>query len=273
MWWTDGSRSHDGRVGAAAGCKHRNEWRFRCSFLGTGRMEAFDAKLWAIELALNVAIQNSKTLQKHGVKTVAVFSDLQPAIRRAAPLKPNPGQRLVRRINTRARSLLAHGIATKIHWVPGHAGIHRNEEADHQVNLARDTSGGTLMEWPYTSALNRARLISEGGSAAKAEWEADKCSKHFSYSLTGKAGTKRPIPMTSEKALAPRFYRLKSGHAPPGVYLKRFSHRDDDKCWWCGGTVSQMPKHLFRCCSRWRVHHRELWKVVRKAMDWRAGRC
>jgi len=38
MWWTDGSRSDDGRVGAAVVCKHGNDWRPRRSFLGTGRM-------------------------------------------------------------------------------------------------------------------------------------------------------------------------------------------------------------------------------------------
>jgi len=62
MWWTDGSRSDDGRVGAAAVCKHGNEWRSRRSFLGTGRMEVFDAELWAIGLALDVAIEKKETL-------------------------------------------------------------------------------------------------------------------------------------------------------------------------------------------------------------------
>jgi hypothetical protein len=59
------------------------------------------------------------------------------------------------------------------------------------------------------SASNRARRISEGRPAAKAKWEADKCSKHFSYRLKGKTGTKRPVPMTSVKSLATRFYQLK----------------------------------------------------------------
>jgi len=39
MWWTDGSRSDDGRVAVAAVCKHGNVWRSRHSSLGTGRME------------------------------------------------------------------------------------------------------------------------------------------------------------------------------------------------------------------------------------------
>ena len=127
MWLTDGSRSDDGRVGAAAVCKHGNEWRYRCSFLGTGRMEVFDAELWAIGLLLDVVIEKKETLQEHGVKTVAVFSDSQAAIRCMAHLEPGPGQRLARWINSMARSLLAHGIATEIHGVPGHSGIPANE--------------------------------------------------------------------------------------------------------------------------------------------------
>jgi hypothetical protein len=118
-----------------------------------------------------------------------------------------------------------------------------------------------------------ARRISEGRSAAKARWEADKCSKHFNYRLKGKAGTKRPIPMTSVKSLAARFYRLKPGHAPTVVYLKRFGHREDDKCWWCKGTVAQTREHLFRHCSRWRDQQNMLWKAVGKVKGWKAGRC
>jgi len=118
MWSTDGSRSDDGRVGAAAVCKHRNEWKSRRSFLVTGRMEVFNAELWVIGSALDVAIEKRETLQVHGVKTFAVFSDSQATIRRAAHLEPGPGQQLARRISMRAWSLLAHGIATEIHWVP-----------------------------------------------------------------------------------------------------------------------------------------------------------
>jgi len=126
---------------------------------------------------------------------------------------------------------------------------------------------------PYTSASNRARRISEGRSAAKAQWEADKCSKHFGYRLKSKAGSNRPIPIASAKSLATRFYQLKCGHAPTGAYLKRFGHREDDKCWWCGGTVAQTREHLLRHCSRWKYLQRELWKEVGKTTGWKAGRC
>jgi hypothetical protein len=89
-------------------------------------------------------------------------------------------------------------------------------------------------------------------TAAKAKWEADNCTKHYGYRLKGKAGSKRPVPMTSVKPLAARFYRLKSGHAPTGPYVKRFRYREDDMCWWCGGGAVQTREHLFRHCSRWK---------------------
>jgi hypothetical protein len=78
------------------------------------------------------------------------------------------------------------------------------------------------------------------------------------------------------KPLATRFYRLKCRHPPTGVYLKRFRHREDDKCWWCGSggrKAALTREHLFRHCSRWRDQQKTLWNAVGKATDWKAGRC
>jgi len=127
MWWTDGSRSDDGRVGAAAVCKHGNQWRSHCSFLGTRHMKVFHAELWAIGLALDMMIEKGAAFQRHGVKRVAVISDSQTAIRRAAHLELGPGEGFARRINRRAQALPPQGIATDIHWVPGHSVIPGNE--------------------------------------------------------------------------------------------------------------------------------------------------
>jgi hypothetical protein len=65
MRWKDGSRSDDGQVGAAPECKHGNKWRTCRSYLGTGRMEVFDAELGAIGLALGVTVNRSERLQEH----------------------------------------------------------------------------------------------------------------------------------------------------------------------------------------------------------------
>jgi len=253
MWWTDGLRSDVGRVGAAAVCKHHDKWGSRRSYLGTERMQVVDAELWAIGLALMETSEKRALLQRNGVNMVVVFSDSQGAIQQAPHLKPGPGQQLATRINRQAQALLAQGIKTEIHWVPGHSGIPGKEDADRQANVACEARADTATKQPYTSATNPARRISERRSAAKATREADKCSQHFGYRLKGRAGTKRPMPMTSMKSLAARIYRLKSRHAPTGVYLKWFGHREDDICWWCcggGRTAAQTREHLFRHCSR-----------------------
>ena len=96
-------------------CEHGNDWGSRSSCLGTRRMEVFDAELWAIGLALDVAIEKRDTLQVHGVKTVAVFSDSQGTIRQAAHLDQGPVQQLARQINRMAQILHVHSIATEIH--------------------------------------------------------------------------------------------------------------------------------------------------------------
>jgi hypothetical protein len=220
-------------------------------------------------------IEKRETLQKQGVETVVVFSDAEAAIWRTAHLVPGPGQWLARRINSIARCLCAHGIATKINSGAGQSGILGYKEADCQANVARDASESTVIERPHRLGSNSVRWISERSSAAKAKWEADKCSKHFSYRLKSKAGTKKPILMTSIKSVAARFYRLKSKHVPTGVYLERFGYRADGKCWWYGGTPTQtqMREQLFRHCSCWRDQQKALWKAVENATGWKAGRC
>jgi hypothetical protein len=65
LWWSDGLRSDDGRAGAAAVCIHGHQWRSRRRILRTGYMEVFDAKMWAIGLALDVTIEKGDTLPRH----------------------------------------------------------------------------------------------------------------------------------------------------------------------------------------------------------------
>jgi len=61
-------------------CKHGNQSRSWRSCLGTEHMRVFDAELWVIGLTLGETIEKRETLQRHGVKTVAIFRDSQTAI-------------------------------------------------------------------------------------------------------------------------------------------------------------------------------------------------
>jgi len=137
---------------------------------------------------------------------VGILSDSPAAIRRSAHLDPGPGLQLARAINEHAWALRAHNIELVIHCLPEHLGIHGTTEADNQANKTREDRGYTVQERIYSLAGIRARRISDGRTVAKADWEDDKCSKHYGYRLKGKAESMRPVAMSSVKSMAARFY-------------------------------------------------------------------
>ena len=42
-----------------------------------------------------------------------------------------------------------------------------------------------------------------------------------------------PTPAKVSKAVASRYYQLRSGHTLIGPYLKKIGKRASDTCWWC----------------------------------------
>jgi len=272
-WWMDGSPTYYGWVVAATACSNRDGWTVFRSYLGSGWIEVFDSELCVIEVARRMFIAQSEALQAPGVTMVAVFSDLQAAIRRTVHQDPGPGQQLARAINGDATARRAHNIEAPIHCVPGHSGIPWDEQTDCQPNNAQEDRGYSECERIFTSAENSATRIWNGRTVAKGMWEANKRSKHYGYSLQGKAGSKRFVPITNMKSWETRFYRPKSGHALSGTYLKRFGHREHAKCYLCGSRMPQTREHLFRHCSPWRDQQTALWKAVGKATGWKVGRC
>jgi hypothetical protein len=130
MWWTDWSRSDNGRVEAATLCQHGDIWKaFRCH-VGTGRMEVYDAERWAIGLALRESVKMRKTLSTHKVMKGGIISDWQVAIRRREHLEARPAQAVARWINRSASTLRAASIEIVIHCILGHIGTTGKEEAD-----------------------------------------------------------------------------------------------------------------------------------------------
>jgi len=75
--------------------------------------------------------------------------------------------------------------------------------------------------------------------------------------------------MRNQKPLATRYYQLKCGYAHTATYLKGFSQRDDDQCWWCEKAV-WTGEHLFRHC---RNEQQQLWKAVGRKTEYKSGRC
>ena len=90
--WTDGSRLDSGAVGAACAWQTEEGWTGRRFHLGTNK-EVFDAEVYAIYQALRVFEERGQTGRKY-----TVFSDCQPAIRRALSDALGPGQQWARAI-------------------------------------------------------------------------------------------------------------------------------------------------------------------------------
>jgi len=76
-----GPRSDDGRVGAAAVCSNNDggssgeSWKALRSYLRKGRMEVFDAELWAIWIALKKTAKRGERLHAQGVQKTVIFGD------------------------------------------------------------------------------------------------------------------------------------------------------------------------------------------------------
>ena len=90
--WTDGSRLDSGAVGAACAWQTEEGWTGRRFHLGTNK-EVFDAEVYAIYQALRVFEERGQTGRKY-----TIFSDCQPAIRRALSDALGPGQQWARAI-------------------------------------------------------------------------------------------------------------------------------------------------------------------------------
>jgi len=160
-----------------------------------------------------------------------------------------------------------------IHLVPGYSGIPQNEEPDCQANDEREGRGYTVLECLNTSAVYRARQISERRLAEIAQWEGERRSKPYRYRRNGEAGSRRSVPIRCVKALAARLSRWRSGYAMTEFCRTRFGHREDNICWLCRGGALQTHEHLFHDCSPWKVQQTTLWQPVGKATRWKAGRC
>jgi len=78
----------------------------------------------------------------------------------------------------------------------------------------------------------------------------------------------RPDAGQASKAVASRFYQLRTGHALIGPYLKKTGKRASDTC---DRGVKQSREHLFKSCKKWKSQQAILWAEVREKTKKRKG--
>jgi len=73
-----------------------------------------------------------------------------------------------------------------------------------------------------------------------------------------------PTPAKASKAVASRFYQLRTWHALIVPHLKKIGKRTSDAYWWCDRGVKQSRENLFKSCKKWKSQQAILWAKVRK---------
>ena len=194
-----------------------------------------------------------------------IFSDCQPAIRRALSDALGPGQQWARAIAEVASRLIESGNEVLILWVPAHAGIQGSEVAD---GMAKEAAVGQIHGVPdqirwQASLPHLARRATERRSGATAQWIRDHVRPERRYVPPGGPGSRKRAMRRIRKSTTQRYYQLISGHAAIGSFLHdRMSgpqRLSSDECWWCNCGRRQSCHHLFTECRAWAPQIRVLW--------------
>ena len=257
--WSDGSRLENGRSGAAIAWKDAQRgWKSQGFPLGKGR-EVFDAELLGVVQALQLA----KKIGRVGPSIILL--DSQAAISRLQHTRTGPGQALVARAHSAARNLQSQGRQPVIQWVPGHAGVEGNEQADkaakQAANKPSNTSFGGL-----SLAFTR-RACTEAIRTQRENWLTRELARRSQQTQRKYRPRGRwqldPIAAAAPKALAGRLFQLKTGHAPVSAYLHRIQARDTAACQGCG-TPNETVHHALFECRKWQHQRSKLYKALER---------
>ncbi|POS87202.1 hypothetical protein EPUL_001602 [Erysiphe pulchra] len=222
--------------------------------------EVFDAELYALDLALSIALQGGNVRVRPGlsnadrllrdVNNVHIWLDSRATISRIQNLRLGPGQWLARRIYFQIRELQKHRIEVHIHWIPGYMEIEGNERADKAAKEAALSSRKCPEE--FNSLSHIARTISDRQRIEGRQWLTR---EHRRRNLVSRSTYKMDLRIR-------KYDSLKSQHAVTAVYLVRISKQNDDLCEWCGKRKRQTVKHLLLECRKWREERNQMWKKI-----------
>ena len=222
------------------------------------------SEVYAIYQALRIFEERGQSGKKY-----TVFSDCQPAIRRALSGALGPSQQWARAIIEGATRLISCNNEVLILWVPALAGVRSNEVAD---GVAKEAAMGQTYWVPdqvrwQAGLLHLSRRATERRSEDTSRWTKDHVRPERRYVPPGGPGFRKRAMRRVRKSVAQRYYQVLSGHAATGSFLHDRmlgpQRLESDECWWCK-CERQSRHHLFTECRAWAPQVRELWQRVGK---------
>jgi ribonuclease HI len=174
--YTDGSKTENGGVGASAVTSRGN---------ATARLNDQDtvyaAELKGILLALghikDDLVRELVATSRAPARTMTIFTDNQAAIHACAHPRRSSGQQILRNIAIQIENLRLAAWRVRIHWIPGHMGVHGNERADILAKLAASAYGPA--EAVILLSGCRTKLRDLAAKRWKEEWASNNSGAHL----------------------------------------------------------------------------------------------
>ncbi len=252
--YTDGS-GIEGKIGAAACGGHRTGTQH----LGNDKQfNVYAAELTAMNLAVELAEENVEHTTWH------IFADSQAAIRGIQKPRKQSGQSIIKEFLDMTDRATEENpqLQIRMTWIPGHANIEGNEQADEEAKKAAidPTVGRRFKYKPLKSARIR-QIKAEAKQQWSNMWNNNVRTAHGlrrSMKTRGfKTGSKFYNHITSRKTAA-TLTRLRTGHCGLKQYLYRFKRADSPYCD-CGDGKETVEHYLLECTL-----HREARNILRR---------
>ncbi|KAJ6118425.1 reverse transcriptase [Penicillium samsonianum] len=174
--YTDGSKTEGGGVGASAVTSKGN---------ATARLDDQDTVYAAEPKGILLAPSEIKddlvrelvATATAPARTMTIFTDNQAAIQACSHPRRSSGQQILRNITIQIENLRLAAWRIRIHWIPGHMGVHGNERADVLAKLAASTYGPA--EAVILLSGCRTRLRERAAKRWKDEWASSHSGAHL----------------------------------------------------------------------------------------------
>ena len=266
IFWTDGSRLSNKRVGAAIVWQLPSGWVGRRYHLGNNK-EVFDAEVFAIYQALRIINRQQESGRRH-----TLFFDSTAAIEHVRTDALGPGQAYVT-----AEMKVCDLIIEHHHLLGPRPQQGGGKQGSRQILKGSGGSHGGMhgaepdfLDEAFLSYM--ARAATETRSQSTAEWISSRIGTRRYRPPPGR-GLRRQHLRNVRKELAGRFYQFLSGHPAVGSYFHdTVLGVDFDRCWRCNTGERQSRFHTAARLPAWAGQARVTRKRIARCVSGRRRR-